>query len=456
MKRILFFLLGWGLYSQNLVEEWKVFLSQNDPSYQRILLEGQSALEAYYDNVYAELWPSLILSLNFSLSPTPFTSSGFDWLSSASLAYTQSVPFLGSISASVEPSVTVSSDSGVSRMSLTTSLGVSQTFLPDFSQGIFQPTLFELTQKTIDQSEVIRQNRLIWTLDLYTRRKLQEYFFLSIAEQQKMLYKRLLDWYLRLENDLNIRFQQGVLTAVELQERLSGRREILTFLENIHFTLVSYGPPIFPQALLESNQMKDWLTRLEATFLDTSAVNLFELDYQISFAQADLGFLQSQLGWAAVGFTFSSNFSLSGSTSGLTQSDLLAAWDNLLNQNWSRNWTWSLNFSVPLMPYDPAYRLYIRRAVRKNDYLANIEQLKLQFERAQQLRNARTVELAQQVVLRERLTSLERDRLELLRVKLAQGRATPLEVEYQEIQTQLAELSEIQLRGTKFFSGIMP
>ncbi len=456
MKRILLFILGWGLYSQNVVEEWKTSLGQNDPGYQRILLENQTNIEAYYDSVFSSLWPSVTLAPSLTVNPTAFSESGFDWVSGASLTYSQPLPYVGTVTATVQPSVVVSSESGVSSMSMSTSIGVSQTFLPDFSQDFFQPSRYDLTKNYIEQSESLRLNRLARSVEFYTLRKLQEYFFLSIAEQQKQLYRQLLDWYSRLEKDLDIRLQQGVLNAVELQERLSGRRDVLTYLENIHFTLVSFGSPIFPEALLDSNQMSAWLSRLEASFRNDTTVSLFELDEHISMDQADLGYLQAKLGWAAIGFSFSTNFTLSGSTNGFSSGDIPSAWDNLINQNWARNWSWSLSLSLPLMPYDPAYRLHMRREIRKSDYLANLEQLKLQFDRSRQLRHARNLELAQQVTLRERLMSLERDRLELLRVKLTQGKSTPLEVEYQEIQTLLAELSEIQLRGTRFFSGVVP
>ncbi len=51
----------------------------------------------------------------------------------------------------------------------------------------------------------------------------------------------------------------------------------------------------------------------------------------------------------------------------------------------------------------------------------------------------------------------EKGMVESYQVHLKQNsKSTPLEVEYQEIQTLLAELSEIQLRGTRFFSGVVP
>lgn len=437
---ILMFLFLSSAYGQMTISDWKEILIQNDSSW-RVGYENYMQEVIKAKAIDEEWLPSITANPSYSLQKEK-TSSGDELSQTVSLNMSLSQKLgLGTILSSSINQTLTSEIQGIGTYGYKSSGAVSLLMPLFYSQ--YSDTK-ELTKYSKTSGNCVRQaGDARWQASQLRMIANTISIFLetSILIDRQKNREALLEWYEQTLKNYQLLLETGQITSIEFASARNDSISVETVYRESQNTLVNSLQQTAAWGIDPAGiDIEVWLFSLEKEI--GSEKRKTAIEFELETSRYDIGCAIKELAddeldrlpKLSVSYSYTPGLAVSSKKD--TWTALYDYWNSPLSMDWSI----SASISVPLMPWSPVWDINRLGMSKRSAFRARFVDISRKSngiaESIQKVLNQRSLIVTQA----NRSWLLEKDRLDLYRIRATNGDLSEMDVRYQEIQARNAQL----------------
>ncbi|TAH54373.1 MAG: TolC family protein [Treponema sp.] len=436
---LMFFLLS-SAYGQMTISEWKEILIQNDSSwrvgYENFIQEGIKA------KAIDEEWlPSITANPSYSLKKEK-TGSVDELSQTVSLGMTLSQKLcVGTMFSSSFNQTVTSEMPGLGTYGYNTSGSVSLLVPLFYSQYSDTRELTKYSETSGNCARYAGDSRWQASQLRMIANTLSLFLKTSVLIDRQKNREALMEWYKQTLKNEQFLFESGQISSIDFASARNESISVETAYRESQYSLVNSlrqtdAWEIDPASI----EIEGWLFTIEGEI--GSEKRKTAVEYELETSRYDLGCAISELvddeldclPKLSVSYSYTPGFAVSNKKD--TWTALYDYWNSPLSMDWSI----SASISVPLMPWSPVWDINKLGTSKRSAFRARFADISRTSdgiaESIQKVLNQRSLMVTQA----NRSWLLEKDRLDLYRIRATNGDLSEMDVRYQEIQARNAQL----------------